>query len=56
MAVAQTEPDRVVAVINGEKITAKRAMELLRMITPEERKQFPETPEGVTRRSPTDFH
>jgi peptidyl-prolyl cis-trans isomerase C len=49
MAVAQTEPDRVVAVINGEKITAKRAMELLRMITPEERKQFPETPEGVTR-------
>jgi peptidyl-prolyl cis-trans isomerase C len=47
-AVAQTEPDRVVAVINGEKITAKRGMELLRMITPEERKRFPETDAGLT--------
>jgi hypothetical protein len=48
MAVAQTEPDRVVAVIDGEKVTAKRALELLRLITPEERKRFPSTPEGNT--------
>src|SRR5271165_4563413 len=43
IAVSQTDPDRVVAVINGQKITAKQAMAALKTLTPEERKRFPET-------------
>jgi peptidyl-prolyl cis-trans isomerase C len=47
LAVAQTDPTRVVAVINGQKITAKQAMAVLGTLTPEERKHFPETDAGI---------
>jgi len=47
IAVSQTDPDRVVAVINGQKITAKQAMAALKTLTPEERKRFPETDIGI---------
>jgi len=47
LSVAQTDPDRVVAEINGQKITAKQAVEVLKTLTPEERKRFPETDAGI---------
>ncbi len=47
IAVAQTDPNRVVAVINGQKITAKQAVAVLDTLTPEERKHFPETDAGI---------
>jgi peptidyl-prolyl cis-trans isomerase C len=47
LAVAQTDPTRVVAEINGQKITAKQAMAVLGTLTNEERKHFPETDTGI---------
>ncbi|MGA7414694.1 MAG: peptidylprolyl isomerase [Bryobacteraceae bacterium] len=47
LAVTQTDPNRVVAVINGQKLTAKQAMEVLQTLTAEERKHFPETDAGT---------
>lgn len=38
--VAQQEPNRVVATIDGKQITAKQAMDLLKPYTPEQRKQL----------------
>src|SRR5271165_704480 len=47
LTVAQSDPARVVAVIDGQKITAKQAMAVLQTLTPEERKRFPETDAGI---------
>ena len=47
LAVAQTDPTRVVAEINGQKITAKQAIAVLATLTPDERKRFPETDVGI---------
>jgi parvulin-like peptidyl-prolyl isomerase len=38
-AVAASDPNKVVAVVNGKQITAKQALDLLKVLTPEERKQ-----------------
>jgi len=38
-AVAASDPNKVVAVVNGKQITAKQALDLLKALTPEERKQ-----------------
>jgi len=38
-AVAASDPNKVVAVVNGKQITAKQAFDLLKALTPEERKQ-----------------
>lgn len=38
--VAQQEPNRVVAIIDGKQITAKQAVDLLKPYTPEQRKQL----------------
>lgn len=38
--VAQQEPNRVVAVIDGKQITAKQALDLLKPFSPEQRKQL----------------
>lgn len=38
--VAQQDPNRVVATIDGKQITAKQAMDLLKPYTPEQRKQL----------------
>jgi hypothetical protein len=37
---ASQDPNRVVATINGQKVTAKQATDLLKMYTPEQRKQI----------------
>jgi hypothetical protein len=39
-AVAQQDPNRVVATIGGKQITAKQALELLKPLPPQERKRF----------------
>jgi hypothetical protein len=39
-AVAQTDPNRVVATIGGKQITAKEALELLKPISAEDRKRY----------------
>ncbi len=46
-AVEQVDPNRVVAVINDQKITAKQAMAVLKTLSPDERKRFPETDVGI---------
>jgi hypothetical protein len=38
--VANQDPNRIVATINGQKVTAKQASDLLKMYTPEQRKQI----------------
>jgi len=38
-AVAASDPTKVVAVVDGKQITAKQALDLLKALTPEERKQ-----------------
>src|SRR5271165_5008820 len=47
MAVAQADPNRVVAVVNGQKVTAQQAMAALKTLTPEERKRFPQDDTGI---------
>jgi hypothetical protein len=39
-AVAETDPSRVVATINGKQITAKEAAEMLKPFPPDQRKQY----------------
>lgn len=39
-AAGSQDPNRVVATINGQKVTAKQANDLLKMYTPEQRKQI----------------
>ncbi len=39
-AVAQQDPNRIVATIDGKQITAKQAVELLKPLGPEDRKKF----------------
>jgi len=38
-AVAASDPNKVVAVVDGKQITAKQALDLLKALTPDERKQ-----------------
>lgn len=47
-AVAQQEPTRVVAVINGQKITAEQALAVLKGMPPNELQRFEQTPGGLT--------
>jgi hypothetical protein len=46
-AVAQQDPNRVVATIGGKQITAKEALELLKPLNPEDRKRFESNLSGV---------
>src|SRR5436309_302453 len=39
-AVAQQDPNRVVATIGGKQLTAKQALDLLKPLRPEDRKRF----------------
>jgi len=45
--VAAVEPDRVVAVINGDKVTAKQAITLLKYVSPDQRKKAEAMPGGL---------
>ena len=47
-AVAQEEPTRVVAVINGQNITAEQALKLLKGMPANELQRFEQTPGGLT--------
>jgi parvulin-like peptidyl-prolyl isomerase len=39
-AVAASDPNKVVAIVDGKQITAKQALEMLKALTPEQRKQY----------------
>ena len=39
-AIAAQDPNRIVATINGQKLTAKQAMDMLKPFPPEQRKQI----------------
>src|SRR6478609_2117038 len=47
-AVAQEEPTRVVAVINGQNITAEQALKLLKGMPANELQRFEQTSGGLT--------
>src|SRR4051812_15856394 len=46
-AVAQQDPNRVVATVAGKPITAKQAVELLKPLRPEDRKRFESNLSGL---------